>query len=549
MTILGPDLEPWAPPPAPGPRRGEWVSSRRGPPAVRRGGVALCSAFDPVLEAERAVPDWGPEVDFAVLPGLGAGYLAEAVARRYPDLPLIIAEPDPGWTAEVFEVRGLEDLRALSSVVLIVGADASAVGRFLEGLDCRTVEVLNWRPLAASDPGWFQLVAEAVSAAQARARVNTATYGRFGGLWQRNLLRNEASARAVRPLKALEGLRAGAPAVVAAAGPSLADALDWMVRLRDRYVLIAVDTAWPALAARGVEPDFLVVLDGQYWNARHVDRDPPDRTVVVTEWCGPPRAFRLAPGRTYAAATSIPFLRRREEGLWGTLGSLPSGGSVATAAWSLALLLGCTEVAFAGLDLGYPRGLTHVPGSQFEEAVHRTSRRLAPAETLGLGLRGLSGLSWRPALDGGLVRSDRRMDLFRDWLTAAVALHPEVRAVNLGTRGSLVPGLGRPEADYGHTWASLDFRPPSGGPVLEPRSGRIPEPPFALLAAVGDPDFGASLDRAWAGARDYWGTEVWDRWAGRARATWDRFPSARSRRALEDLVRLTLTWRRFFQKM
>ena len=530
---------------ATGPDRGQWSVSRAGSPTVRRNGAALASAFDPVAEAVRAVPRWDDAVDFAVLPGLGAGYLAEAVAARYPDLPLVLAESDPSWFVEVLTHRDLSALWS-PSVVPLLGPESSAVGEFLGALSCPRVEILRWRPLADQEAQWHRELERQVAGAQARSRVNVATYRRFARLWRRNLHKNEALAKNLRPLSALAGLWAGVPAVVAAAGPSLTDSIGWMKAFRSRFVLIAVDTAWPALARWGLEPDFLLVLDGQYWNARHVDRIPPEKTLVVTEWTGPPRAFRLAPGRTFVASSSVPFLRAREEGLWGSLGMLPSGGSVATAAWSLALHLGCVEVAFAGLDLGYPRGQTHAAGSQFEEAFHRTSFRLNPAETLGLGLRGLSGLEARPALDGGQVLSDPRMDLFRDWLSASVRARPQVRAFNLGTRGSLIPGLLSPPPGWGKDWPEAAERFPDSPPLVR-LSSPGSRPPFPVLSrALEASDFSMAAEEAWSAARAFWGSDVWDAWAGRAWNTWKRFPSPRSRRAVVEVLELALTWEGFW---
>lgn len=529
------------------PDRGLWSVSRSGLPTVRRDGVALVSGFDPPAEALRAAPV-DADSDFLLLPGLGAGYLAEAAVAKNPDLPLVIAEADPGWFREVLSHRDLTALWTSPWVVPLLGPDPSVVGEFFGTVACRTVRTLLWRPVNDLEPRWHGDLNAEVAQAQARSRVNLATFQRFGGLWLRNVQKNEASARNLRPLQALAGRWAGVPAVVAAAGPSLADTFGWMEAHRDRFVLIAVDTAWPALSSRGLVPDVLVVLDGQYANARHVDRIPPASTLVVTEWTGPPRAFRLAPGRTYVAATSLPFLRQREAALWGSLGSLLSGGSVATSAWSLAVHLGCPEVAFAGLDLAYPQGQTHVAGSQFEEAVHRGSGRLTPAETLGLGLRGLDGLTLRPSLDGGQVLSDRRMDLFREWLSAAVLSRPEIKAFNLGSRGSLVPGLATIPSGWGESWPRRNPVAIESAPPLVRSNSPVPEPPFEILRAVlGARDFPRAVEEAWNAAVSFWGADVWNRWAGRAKTTWDRFPSDRSRRAVEEVVQSALDWRGFWK--
>ena len=528
-----------------GPDRGEWATARSGAPTVRRDGLALASAFDPAAEASRAVPRAAEpdESDFWLVPGLGAGYLAEAAVACSGDRPVVIAEADPHWLREVLSHRDLSAVWELSRVVLLVGPDASVVGEFFAGTACRSVRTLSWRPLLDQEAEWNDAVERELASAQARAQVNQATLARFGGLWRRNVKRNEAQARDVRPLAALAGLCTSSPALVAAAGPSLSASFDWLEAHRDTLVLIVVDTAWPAVAARGLVPDFLLVLDAQYANSRHLDRAVPDSTLVVTEWTAPPRAFRLAPGRTFVAASSVGLLRRREQELWGDLGALPSGGSVGTAAWSLAVHLGCAEVAFAGLDLGFPRGQTHVAGSQFEEALHRRSGRLVPAETSGWSSLQRGAATLTRSVDGGLVPTDPRMDLFRQWLTAAVGAHPQVRAVNLGTHGAFVDGLAAPPPGYGDGWPVRVAAPVEGGALI--RSAEpAPRPPFEILEAVLDAeDFDRAVEKALAGARSYWGADVWDRWAQRAHSTWIRFPSEASRRAVEEVVRGALAWK------
>ncbi len=524
---------------------GCWSAARSGLLAVKRGGLSLCSVFDPVAEANRAVPEWDAP-DFALLPGLGAGYLAEAVAGRYPDLPIVIAESDPSWFREVLTHR---DLSALwDHAVPLVGSDPEAIGTFFASYGCSQVETLSWRPLVQLEPEWHRSVTDQLALAQTRAGVNAATFRRFGALWRRNLIRNERHG-GVRPLARLKDLWKGCSAVIAAAGPSLADELGWITEHRRSLVLIAVDTAWPTLCRHGIQPDVLVVLDGQYWNGRHLDEPLPERTLVVTEWTGPPRAFRLAPDRVYVAASSLGLLRRRETDVWGELGSLPTGGSVATAAWSLALHLGCVEVAFAGLDLGYPNGQTHVPGSQFEEAALRRAWRLEPAETAGLRLLG-TGLTVRPGVAGDVL-SDARMDLFRGWLTRASAARPDVAAINLSRRGSLIPGLKAPTEDYGAGWLEPEAPAADRTPFLVPQSSHQ-GPPWPALETLagwsedGGEGFEELVKSVWTQAGVYWGP-AWDAWAGREKATWDRFPSPRSRGRLVELAVLTLSWRRFWE--
>jgi hypothetical protein len=118
--------------------------------------------------------------------------------------------------------------------------------------------------------------------------------------------------------------------------------------------------------------------------------------------------------------------------------------------------------------------------------------------------------------------------------------------VNLGTRGSVVSGLLSPPAGYGDDWPEVSLPPVPEAPLLVRRSGVQGNPPFRELAAVLGAEFPSTLEAAWTAARAFWGPSAWDGWAGRAKATWDRWPSASSRRAVEEVVAVALEWERFW---
>jgi hypothetical protein len=406
------------------------------------------------------------------------------------------------------------------------------LGRFV----CRHVLWVPHRTSFSLQPAWLGEMEKALADFQVLARVNHATLERFAPLWLRNLAHNEAALAdglVAFPVEALHNAAPGCRVVIAAAGPSLEGQLDWLRRSRDRFVLIAVDTCCNTLRSAGVTPDFLVIMDGQYWNSRHVDPPVKAPTRVVAELVSHPSTLRLAPGRLFLAATSVPLLRETEVTRWGDLGVLKSGGSVSTTAWSLALHLGASEVAFCGLDLGYAQGGGHVRGSQFEERKHRRSSRLVPAETWGLGWLGESNLSSRPTVGGGSLKSDPRMDLYRQWLSLSVAEHPEVTAWNLSPVGSLIPGLKSPGVNFAADWpvqlplARSLSAPLKAGPGVATR----------VTSPEGEMGFPPRLSADWIGRWEtqglsLWGATAWAILGSQAVQTWRQFPTPRSEHAV-----------------
>ncbi|MEI8093196.1 MAG: 6-hydroxymethylpterin diphosphokinase MptE-like protein [Spirochaetales bacterium] len=517
--------------------RPEFLDAKSGARTARWKGLTWASTFDPAAEARKTLPVLTAETDFAVVGGFGMGYWAEALREEHPDLPVVVAEPDPWWLGQVLAQRDLRSLLADPFVSFVLGGSPQQIGDYLGRFVCRNIAWLPHRPTFALHSVWMNGLEAALADFQALSRVNRATLDRFAGLWLRNFARNEALWDS--PLSApiavgrLAGLAPGSRVVIAAAGPSLGGSLDWLKRHRSQVLLIAVDTSWNTLKQAGLVPDFVVIMDGQYWNARHVDPPVEAPTRIVCEGVSHPSTLRLAPERTYVAATSVPLLRSREERVWGELGTLRSGGSVATTAWSLALLLGATEVVFCGLDLGYPKGGSHVQGSQFEERKHRLARRLQPAETWGHSWLGEPGLVQRLATTGGQILSDPRMDLYRSWLALSVAEHPEVTAWNLSPIGSRVPGLSTPPARLGEDWPQQPVPRWPEGPRLVSRS-EVPDATSLPLPLA----FPAEMGRAWVEAWELRGQRLWGQgWelvAGPALRTWKLFPSARSLRALRE---------------
>jgi hypothetical protein len=197
------------------------------------------------------------------------------------------------------------------------------------------------------------------------ARLQMVSLARNARITCRNALFN-LPAYVERPgIDALENLARGYPAVVIAAGPSLAHNLDRLVVLRSRAVLIAVPTAFKLLLALGIRPHFVACLDYHEISAqffRGVD-DPGD-TVLVAE---PKVAWQVVDayrGRLHLLYNSIyddllgPAAPHRA--------GLRAGSTVAHLAFYLAEHLGCEPVILVGQDLSFSEGLYYPPGMPIE---------------------------------------------------------------------------------------------------------------------------------------------------------------------------------------
>ena len=529
--------------------------SRSQEPTLLYGGRLAYSAYQPRRDAERALPAIHPDWDAFALAGWGLGYSAVCVVQKAPDLPLLIVEPDPRVFLLSLSASDLSVVFEHHHLLLSIGGDPCQQDLWSQ-YTFRNVGVHQLRCVGEVFPEWMASWDDCRRTVQAQARVNEDTLKRFSPLWLRNHARNRLTS-GWTPLRAIKSQGKGRAVAIVAAGPSLPASLPFLRQYRSQLLVIAVDTAYSVLLRHGLVADYVTVGDGQYWNSRHLDDGVMPGTRIITDLSASPRVFRW-PQETYVAACQVPFLRGWETRAGFVSDPLPSGGSVATMAWSFALYLEAAEVWFAGLDLGYSGG-SHAQGSQFEEGFLRQASRLKPAETLGFRMLSDTTLTWREGISGP-VRSDIRMDLYRAWLETQVGNHPEIPVWNLSRTGSLIRGLKPPfnevprenEATLSavgiatlsettgmlttswkkENWKKTNFFAPEVRSVVKSLLDCWP-----VGASCGTSvEFHQAWEKAVAVVRQAWGDSTWTFLTKTAVRTWETFPGPRSLARLKETI-------------
>jgi hypothetical protein len=430
------------------------AAASRAPTLVFRGRY-IHSARDPVREARRLaeslpLPDSGPADGGAksaplLILGFGLGYAAEAAAERAPGRPLVVVERWREILKKALETRNLDRFLAENRIIFVVGGSGEAVSGALSLFESprgerKPPDILKNRALTELDADWYAGVEKRVRAWAGRDDVNAATLRRFGKRWVRNLARNLEAIRDIPGIKGLEGILSGIPVFLAAAGPSLDLAGPLLEEIRKRCVTVTVDTSLRFLLARGIDPDFAVVVDPQYWNARHLDRSPAERTWLIAESAVYPPVLRHPFRGSFLCQSLFPLGRFIEDRV-DPKGALGAGGSVATSAWDFARILGAPSVWIAGLDLSFPELRTHFRGALFETRSHAESGRRLPAETWSV--RALRDGQPFPAAaaGGGEVLTDRRLSLYATWFENRFREYPGIRNYSLSPGGIAIPGL------------------------------------------------------------------------------------------------------------
>jgi hypothetical protein len=432
-----------------------------GEPIVSVNGVNVHSTRDPLKEGvrlvEAAVAGNGGVV---VILGFGVGYSSLAASEL--GRTIIIVEKYKKLLLQALELRDFSELLTGNKVIFVLGGtgegivNALSVAGEISGEEKEKVVIVRNRALYGIDEQWYGAVEERIRTWEVRDKVNVATFNRFGKRWVRNLSRNMGAIRDCPGVWWFErvgsrewGVGRGEqraicngalPVFLAGAGPGLDMVRPFLREIYERCVIVAVDTNLRFFVDSGIQPDFVLVVDPQFWNSRHLDRCVCGKTVLIAESAVFPPVLRLEFDSVFLCGSLFPlgsFIEERVD----PKGKLGAGGSVATTAWDFARLLGGDEIWIAGLDLSFPGFKTHFRGARFEESAVSQADRFKPVETwLVKALR--DGQPFKaPSASGGQVLTDRRLSLYAAWFENRFRTFSKTKNYSLSKEGLAIGGL------------------------------------------------------------------------------------------------------------
>lgn len=451
--------------------------SRNGRSTLRleNGGQYIHSRYDPWREATRLA---GRQEGYLVLLGVGCGYFA-AAAASVPSIAGVIAiEPDPAVAATVAREADLSHMRDLPANLRLLYTSSPELLR--DAVAAFYLPALHEKISLHVTEGYDSLLEllpfkEAFREGVERAAANYRTMARLGRTWTKNIITNASLlAGAERPYLGLLGapLRPPRRAAVLGAGPSLEKWLEDPDPAMEESLLLAADTALPALLARGVTPHVVASIDSQIAtyhhylaSSPHSGRSPfPGNTpMIVADLTAPPLLSRLGASVAFFAG-GHPLAELILESSATLQGLSTEGGNVGYTLLSAAVTLGAEEVNVAGVDYAYLSGRGYARGSYLDSHFLSVSDRKRPLTT------GWTDLIWRdPEVRQIADRDswsylDPRLRRFAESFDHAVKRY-QARGVSI--RRESVSG----DTRTGHARSTLGDLAGAGVPALLPADG------------------------------------------------------------------------------
>ena len=431
----------------------EWkfIDARNGQLSIEENGIRLHSVYNPEREAATAVSSADVNAkSITVFYGFGLGYHLVEWSKLYKDKKLVIIEPDVyrflasmcyvDWT-EVFTIEQL---------VLAVGCPAESVLPLIENS-----AAVNIGESGVSDAFYFDIpaftrhaqsyfdtVKTLVKRNQRKNEINSATLKKFGKLWCRNSMTNIKQLGELDYISCFENTAsAELPFLIVGAGPSLEKLLPHVKELKEKCVIVCVETALRALLRVGVQPDFIILTDPQFWAYRHIAGLKSPESILITEVSTYPAVFRFNCKKVMLCGSQFPVGQFFENKLGVNPGNLGTGGSVASSAWNFAYFCGAKNIYVSGLDFAFPKNQTHIKGSSAEQTFHTISNRLsAPDKFTAAALYSANAVMSKD-YNGNPVLTDSRMKMFSWWFESRLAGCTDVKTFTLSPEGLNTPGI------------------------------------------------------------------------------------------------------------
>lgn len=353
------------------PRTGlELIATQQGVLAGTLNGKQLCSRHRPLDEAatQANAIDLVEHAAVVVL-GFGLGYHVKQLAERSRKATLIIVfEPDIALLRAVFERIDHSTWMKDALILFITDADDRGVlARKLDGAEsilAQGVHFMEHAPSRARLADHASRFTSLFTSFIGAAKTTLMTTLMRSVDTTRNLMLNIDHYALGSGISELHYIAQGCPAVVVSAGPSLHRNMHVLKQpgVRDKCVIIAVQTTLKPLLAAGIVPHFVTALDYHEISKRFYEGLTAEQVKEITLVVDPkahPVILDSFPGPVRCCANG--FLDGVLGALKQEMGELPAGATVAHLAVYLAKYLGCNPIALVGQDLGFTDGLYYAP--------------------------------------------------------------------------------------------------------------------------------------------------------------------------------------------
>jgi len=352
-------------------------------PGVKGDLVYLHSRYDPEKEAKKWVDgvmelaqkrqddETGCMAMCYVVDGFGLGYhVRELYDRLLGEAFIIISEQNVGLIKTALHHFDYSEMLSSRRLIFITQTNRQEIFKKLqEHSTTMMLGIIFTHSLHQIDTGFHADIHKMINEYASYMRSHLITLLGNCMITCKNIFSNLPTYIGTKGINILKNRFKGYPAVVVSAGPSLQRNIDQLKDVRDKVVIIAVQTTLKPLIGRGIIPDFVTSLDYHEVSKRFfegLDTDISDVHLVAE----PKATWHVID--TYRKQGPISLLKNNIAELvlkecQTDHDGLAAGATVAHLAFYLADYIGAGPIIFIGQDLGFTNNVYYSPGNALHE--------------------------------------------------------------------------------------------------------------------------------------------------------------------------------------
>ncbi|MFE3576823.1 motility associated factor glycosyltransferase family protein [Lysinibacillus sp. NPDC059133] len=316
----------------------------------------LHSKYNPIQEAKRIVEkEFEPNFVHVVF-GHGLGYIVNELKNQITKKEMLIVI-DP-------LCRELSDTVGKNNDYILLEEIKSEI---IEETISTALKNLSAKVKVICSPNYDKIfkeeylsVLESVKRIQRLHQVRENTTRRFSYEWQENYIHNLLHTFRSHSVKELEK-QYNCPVVVISGGPSLKKQIPLLKKVRNQVITIASGSTINSLKHHGIEPDYVVSIDGGKANYSHFKEISDIKSHLIFGFSSHYKIQEIFLNRKYALLDGgdSDFRKYIMEKFNIEVPLITGGASVANFAFSVACYMTKGPVAIIGQDLAYTDNKSH----------------------------------------------------------------------------------------------------------------------------------------------------------------------------------------------
>ena len=353
-------------------------------------GKTMESRYNPERDAETLCHSIENNFDFFLVLGIGSGLFIKKLSERFPVARIIAFEL---YQEDIDFLRQSEILKKLEKNNNIIFASLDSLENDLSQnyipAKYGDLKIIEQRAWLNENAVFINQINSILQKTMGIISADFSVQSHFGKIWTTNILNNSLLAEKIyNEAKSNSSLSSifskdvlQKTAVIIAAGPTLDKTIS-ILNDRNKYFIIATDTAGSSLIKHKIFPDVIVSIDGQNVSYNHFLNN--NSTLYAFDLCSNFSAAKHIAetgNKLFFFYTGHPLANAINTSFGNIFPYLFSGaGTVTITATDLAVKAGFKKILVLGADFSYSNGKPYAAGTYLDSLYNQKSVKIDSAE-------------------------------------------------------------------------------------------------------------------------------------------------------------------------